>query len=365
MVQWLTFVFTYLAFYLAEFSFFHTSGLLTVVCLGLFWSAFGKTKIRPESEHAVHSVWAFVQYSADTLIFLLVGIIVGTEIIVENEIYASDWIKMIFFFVFMIIARYLMIMSCWPIIKSIINIYIYYIDHGYPISQSELIVLVYGGLRGALGLSLSLLVGADEQLPKRFRHLTVFYMASMAALTNLINGTTCKALVKYLNMIEQPVMRMKIYKSYLKELIVTSDDKQKELADDKYFSMADWSNVKSLTGTDKLVQNVIELDNDIKALTGNVEGGRSSYEGISDTEIYGEIRYRTLRILKGLYYQMFEEGMTEEDSCHLLVESSNINLDQTKAILNIWELVYISFSGLGSIQYWFRAIEYPIVGKLA
>ena len=92
----------------------------------------------------------------------MVGIIVGTEIIVENEIYASDWIKMIFFFVFMIIARYLMIMSCWPIIKSIINIYIYYIDHGYPISQSELIVLVYGGLRGALGLSLSLLVGADE-----------------------------------------------------------------------------------------------------------------------------------------------------------------------------------------------------------
>ena len=50
MVTWLTFVFTYLAFYFAEFTFFHTSGLLTVICLGLFWSAFGKTKIRPESE---------------------------------------------------------------------------------------------------------------------------------------------------------------------------------------------------------------------------------------------------------------------------------------------------------------------------
>ena len=50
-------------------------------------------------------------------------------------------------------------------------------------------------------------------------------MASMAALTNLINGTTCKALVNYLKVIEQPTMRKKIYKSYLKELIVTSDDK--------------------------------------------------------------------------------------------------------------------------------------------
>lgn len=78
-----------------------------------------------------------------------------------------------------------MIMTFWPLLKR----------YGYPISKSELIVLVYGGLRGALGLCLSLLVGVDGDLPLRFRHLTVFYMASMAALTNLVNGTTCKALV--------------------------------------------------------------------------------------------------------------------------------------------------------------------------
>ena len=59
-VTWLTFVFAYFSFYMAEFTFFHTSGILTVVSVGLFWSAFGKTKIRSESEHALHSVWAFV-----------------------------------------------------------------------------------------------------------------------------------------------------------------------------------------------------------------------------------------------------------------------------------------------------------------
>ena len=67
--------------------------------------------------------------------------------------------------------------------------------------------------------------------------------------------------------------------------------------------MADWNNVKQLTGTNLLVQNVIDLENEIRSLTGANSGeGRSSYEGISDTEIYGEVRYRTLRILKGLYY---------------------------------------------------------------
>ncbi len=55
-----------------------------------------------------------------------------------------------------------------------------------------MIVLVYGGLRGALGLTLSLMVGVDKELPHRLRELTVFYMSGMACLTLLINGTTCR-----------------------------------------------------------------------------------------------------------------------------------------------------------------------------
>ena len=32
-----------------------------------------------------------------------------------------------------------------------------------------MVVLIYGGLRGALGLCLSLMVGVDDELPVRFR----------------------------------------------------------------------------------------------------------------------------------------------------------------------------------------------------
>lgn len=82
-VVWLTFVFTWITFYTCEFTFFHTSGILGVICLGLFWSALGKVNIRPEIEHAVHIVWGFVQYATDTLIFLLCGILIGTVAIAE------------------------------------------------------------------------------------------------------------------------------------------------------------------------------------------------------------------------------------------------------------------------------------------
>ena len=54
-----TFVACYICFYFAEFTFFKVSGILAIVSLGLFMSAFGKTSIYPESEHAVHVCWGF------------------------------------------------------------------------------------------------------------------------------------------------------------------------------------------------------------------------------------------------------------------------------------------------------------------
>ncbi len=47
-----TFVCCYICFYVAEFTFLHVSGILSICVLGLFMSAFGKTKIYSESEHA-------------------------------------------------------------------------------------------------------------------------------------------------------------------------------------------------------------------------------------------------------------------------------------------------------------------------
>ena len=45
----LTFVSCYLCFYIAEFTWVKVSGILSIVVLGLYMSAVGKTKIYPES----------------------------------------------------------------------------------------------------------------------------------------------------------------------------------------------------------------------------------------------------------------------------------------------------------------------------
>ena len=95
---------------------------------------------------------------------------------------------MLLFWVLMIIARAIMVMTFYPLLTRF----------GYGLSRKELIVLIYGGLRGALGMCLSLFVGVDDTLNLRFRELTVFYMCGMAFLTIVINGLTCSKLVNYL-----------------------------------------------------------------------------------------------------------------------------------------------------------------------
>ena len=54
-----TFIACFICFYCAEFTFLHVSGILSIVVLGLFMSANSKSKIYPESEHAIHVVWGF------------------------------------------------------------------------------------------------------------------------------------------------------------------------------------------------------------------------------------------------------------------------------------------------------------------
>jgi len=53
------------------------SGILAIVFLGLYMTNTGKTRISAESEHAVHNVWSYIGFVAETVIFILTGIIMG------------------------------------------------------------------------------------------------------------------------------------------------------------------------------------------------------------------------------------------------------------------------------------------------
>lgn len=174
-----TFFSCYLTFFFAE-GYLGVSGILAIVFLGMGMGAYGRVQINPESEHAVHATWSFIQFVLETLIFIITGAFIGKVFIESGEstIVLSDWIKMIFFFIIMILVRYCMVFILKPLINTT----------GYPITNKDMIILTYGGLRGAIALALSLMVAVDTEFPQRFRELVLFYMVSMITLTVILNG---------------------------------------------------------------------------------------------------------------------------------------------------------------------------------
>ena len=67
----------YLLFYLTEGTSLHMSGILALVALGLYMTRTGKTRISVASEHAVHHVWGYIGFVAETVVFILSGVIMG------------------------------------------------------------------------------------------------------------------------------------------------------------------------------------------------------------------------------------------------------------------------------------------------
>ena len=115
------------------------SGIISLVALGLFMAAFGRTKISSESEHAVHTFWRYAVYCAETIIFLLAGLIIGAKMLSGDPVPGAlpitglDFLKLLALYVCMMICRFLSIAVFMPLLKR----------HGYGLNWKEVRLLIH------------------------------------------------------------------------------------------------------------------------------------------------------------------------------------------------------------------------------
>ena len=146
----------FVMFYTAE-SILYVSGILALVALGLYMTKTGKTRISAESEHSVHHIWGYFGFIAETLIFILTGVIMGDRA-THNEIttVGLDYVKMFAGYVILHFIRFFCILVCWPFLSRM----------GYGMTFKEVVLCSYAGLRGAVGMSLALMVAASDKIPR-------------------------------------------------------------------------------------------------------------------------------------------------------------------------------------------------------
>lgn len=184
---------SYIIFYIAESTPLHVSGILALVVVGLYMSNVGKTSISIESEHAVHHVWGYVGFVAETIIFMISGIIIGEKCQVEHELENKDLLLVWVSYFMLHIIRFVSILIFLPCMRKM----------GYGMTFKQVILCSYAGLRGAVGISLALMVFGEKKLSAHTRDVILLHVLGVALLTLLINAPTTGFLVKKLGLNSQ------------------------------------------------------------------------------------------------------------------------------------------------------------------
>lgn len=194
----LTVTIAYLTFFIAESAVVHVSGILALVVLGIYTGHQGRARMDHESEHAIHIIWSYIGFCAETVIFLLAGLIMSRAFLESDSIW-SDFYKTIALYFCLHLIRFACLASSLPLLRRT----------GYGLGIREVLLISYAGLRGAIGLTLALIVLKTPEVPKEVANLIMFHVSCMVLLTLLVNGTTTKYVIGCLGLTKETIIEKK------------------------------------------------------------------------------------------------------------------------------------------------------------
>ncbi len=175
----------YLTFIMAQ-DIFKLSGVIALVAFGLAVAYYGSRTLNDRVQNFMKEFWGLLAYIANTLIFIIIGIIIAEKV----DFTWADLAVLLVVYVGIHVARFLMITMLYPILKR----------NGYGLTKREGIILTWGALRGALGLTLALIVSYTESIPEIIRNQILMLTSGIVALTLIINATTIKWLLNKLGL---------------------------------------------------------------------------------------------------------------------------------------------------------------------
>lgn len=126
----------YLTFFLAQ-SYMDVSGVIALVGYGLVIAYYGRPRIAPQVNRFMEEFWELATYMANTLIFILVGVVIALQV----EASWLDFAILVLVYIGINLVRMAMIALFYPIMKR----------SGYGLSKREALILCWGGLRGPWG----------------------------------------------------------------------------------------------------------------------------------------------------------------------------------------------------------------------
>jgi CPA1 family monovalent cation:H+ antiporter len=173
----LTTIAAYGSFILAEH--FHSSGVISTVAAGMLCGNYGaRTGMSAATRAAVETFWEYVVFALNSIIFLLIGFEIDIRSLLSH--------------VPMILVAYAVVMLARTVVVGVMTAVLHRTRERFPYVWS--VVLVWGGLRGALPMVLALSLPAGLA----HRELIINMTFGVVALSILVHGLTMPGLLRVL-----------------------------------------------------------------------------------------------------------------------------------------------------------------------
>ncbi|XP_017226139.1 sodium/hydrogen exchanger 7 isoform X3 [Daucus carota subsp. sativus] len=321
----LTLAMSYIAYFTAQ-EWLDVSGVLTVMTLGMFYAAVARTAFTGDGQQSLHHFWEMVAYIANTLIFILSGVVIAESVLGNTTTFKSheySWGYLILLYVFVQISRIAMVAVLYPCLRYF----------GYGLDWREATVLVWSGLRGAVSLSLSLSVkrssDSSSYISPETGILFVFFTGGIVFLTLVLNGSTTQFILQFLDLDKLSAAKRRILNYTKYEMMNKALEVFGDFGDDEELGPADWPTVKKYI-----------------ASLSDVEGEKTHPHTQSDSDDkldvmnLEDIRIRFLNGVQAAYWKMLEEGRITQNIANVVMQSVDEALDLVyQAPLSDWKCV--------------------------
>lgn len=220
----------YLTFILSQY-YLGVSGVIALVAFGLTVTYVGKPRLKPQVNTFMEHFWELLTYITNTLIFILVGVVIAEKV----DFSWGALGVLILIYIALNLIRFAMIMLLYPVMKRL----------GYGLTRRESVILTWGGLRGALAMTLALMVSYTPAIPEDIRSQVLFFTAGIVTLTLCINATTMRALLNRLGLTHVPSARTMLAYRIEKSIRDNSEKYLEGLKKRDALEGANWHKVES------------------------------------------------------------------------------------------------------------------------
>ena len=173
----------YLAYIVAEQSV-GASGVIAVVAAGLTLNLTAPGRLPPQSLANLRELWDVLAHWAGALIFILAALLIPRLL---EEVQLSDFLLIAVVVLAAIVARAVILFGLMPLLSAL--------KLSPTVERPYRVAILWGGLRGAVTLSLALAVTESTRVPPDIQRLVGILATGFTLFTLLVQGTTLRWII--------------------------------------------------------------------------------------------------------------------------------------------------------------------------